>query len=122
MYGKKVWLFPDGERPPFGQSELQGHESFVIFNPNEEDAHVQAVLYYEDAQPDRIPEWIVPAQRVRCFRSHLKEDFGEYTLEINRQYAVKIESSVPVIIQYGRLDPRQSNLAFYTTMGYTDDD
>ena len=27
LYSKKVRLYPDGERPPFGQGELQGHES-----------------------------------------------------------------------------------------------
>ena len=27
LYGKKLRFYPDGERPSFGQSELQGHES-----------------------------------------------------------------------------------------------
>jgi hypothetical protein len=34
------------------------------------------------------------------------------------QYAVRLESDVPVVVQYGRLDSRQSNLAYYTTMGH----
>ena len=39
-YGKRVWFFPDGDRPPFGESELKGHESVVVLNPNPEDAKI----------------------------------------------------------------------------------
>ena len=42
-YGKRVWFFPDGDRPPFGDSELKGHESVVVLNPNDRDAHIRVV-------------------------------------------------------------------------------
>lgn len=118
MYGQKVWFFPDGDRPPFGESELKGHESFVILNPNEEDAHIKFTIYFEDIKPVRGIELTVKAERVRCFQTHNPDHFGENTLPLTTQYAAKIESDVPVIVQYGRLDPRQVNLAYYTTMGY----
>jgi hypothetical protein len=38
MHGKRIWFFPDGERPPYGESDMKGHESVVILNPNGEDA------------------------------------------------------------------------------------
>ena len=34
------------------------------------------------------------------------------------EYAMKIERSCKIIVQYGRLDNRQTNLAYYTTLGY----
>ena len=37
MNGKKVWFFPDGDRPPFGESELKGHESYIVLIPNREE-------------------------------------------------------------------------------------
>ena len=118
MYGRKVWFFPDGDRPPPGNSPMQGHESIVILNPNAADAHVLFTLYYEDAEPARDIPVTVGAERVRCVRTHDPEVFGAYAVPVARQYALKAESDVPVIIQYGRLDARQDNLAYYTTMGY----
>ncbi len=122
MYGKKVWFFPDGDRPPMGDSLLKGHESYVILNPNGEDAHIRITLYFEDREPVRDICMTVGAERVKCFQTHRAEHFGEHVLPLTTQYAAKVESDVPVIVQYGRLDPRQDNLAYYTTMGYPVDD
>ncbi len=36
-------------------------------------------------------------------------------------YAVLVESSVPVVVQYSRLDTAQSELALMTTMAYAVD-
>jgi len=119
MYGKRVWFFPDGERPPFGESPLRGHESFVVLNPNETDAHIVFTLYFENEPPRRCIGMTVGAERVACFKTHEAAHFGE-PLPVCVQYAAKVESDVPVIVQYGRLDPRQVNLAYYTTMGFSE--
>lgn len=121
MYGKKIWFFPDGDRPPFGHSKLKGHESFVILNPNSKDAHLKFTIYFEDTDPISDIDLFVEAERVKCFQTHNPDHFGEYTLPLTTQYAVKIESDIPVIVQYGRLDSRQENLAYYTTMGFPGD-
>ncbi|GHV86069.1 hypothetical protein AGMMS50230_16770 [Spirochaetia bacterium] len=122
MYGKKVWFFPDGDRPPPGDSLMKGHESYVVLNPNEKDAHLIFTLYFENDQPVRDIRMTVCAERVACFQTHNPAHFGGHILPLAQQYAVKIESDVPVIIQYGRLDARQENLAYYTTMGYTEEE
>lgn len=119
MYGKKVWFFPDGERPPQGESEMKGHESIVILNPNGENATVRITIYFDDRAPIQNIFVAVDAERVRCLRTDEPKDFGEHTLPIGIQYALKLESDVPIIAQYGRLDNRQANLAFYTTMGWS---
>lgn len=118
MYGKKVWFFPDGDRPPLGESEMKGHESYVVLNPNQQDARVTFTFYFEEEEPIRDIVLTVPAERVKCFQTHRAEHFGQRTMPVAKQYAAKAESDVPVIIQYGRLDARQQNLAYYTTMGY----
>jgi len=118
MYGKKVWFFPDGDRPPAGDDLMKGHESYVVLNPNDQDAHIEFTLYFEDKEPIRGIKMTVGAERVMCYQTHRPEHFGEHVLPLTTQYAAKVESDVPVIIQYGRLDQRQTNLAYYTTMGY----
>ena len=122
MYGKKIWFFPDGDRPPAGDDLMKGHESYVVLNPNNEDAHIEFTLYFEDKEPIRGIKMTVGAERVMCYQTHRPEHFGEHVLPLSTQYAAKVESDVPVIIQYGRLDQRQVNLAYYTTMGYPGND
>ena len=58
----------------------------------------------------------VDARRVRCLRTNEEKDFGPYTANFDEQYAILLESDVPVVAQYGRAEPRQ--VAFYTTPGY----
>jgi hypothetical protein len=37
---------------------------------------------------------------------------------VETQYALRVDADQPVVAQYGRLDARQANLAYYTVMGY----
>lgn len=119
FYGSKVWFFPDAERPPAGDSELKGHESIILFNPNTENANVLCTLYFTDSEPVRDIELFVEAERVRCVRTDDLKAMGGFEIPLNTQYAIKLESDTPIIAQYGRLDARQANLAFYTVMGYS---
>ena len=117
--GKKLWVFPDLEMPPAGDFELIGHESIIILNMNDKDAHVKISLYFDDREPVCDIPVLVKANRVRCLRTYNKDDFNGFEIPEGIQYAMKIESDVPVVSQYGRLDTRQQNMAFYTVMGYS---
>ena len=46
----------------------------------------------------------------------MDQPIGEYRLPFG-QYAMKVQSTEPVICQIGRADVRQANLAYYTVMG-----
>lgn len=114
-YGKKVWIFPDAELPPEGVNLIPGHESIIITNVSDEVAQVKFTLIYTDRDPvSFVTE--VGANRVRCLRTNKACDFGQYTANEGEQYAIMLESSVPVVAQYGRAEPRTVN--FYTTPGY----
>ena len=115
--GKKIWIFPDADLPPAGDSLLKGHESIIVLNMNKRLTAVRLTLYFTDQEPVQLIPMEVEAERVRCIRLDDKEEI-EYAVPLETQYAVKLESDLPVVVQYGRLDPRQDNLAFYTTMGY----
>ena len=114
--GATTWYFPDGDLPPAGDGEPHGHESLLILNPGNEAAAVTLTIYYTDREPDRLEPERVEAERVRCIR--MDEPIGGYRVPFG-QYALKIESTVPVICQMGRMDVRQPNLAYYTTMGFS---
>ena len=114
-YGKRVWFFPDGDIPNPGEGELMGHESLVLLNPNETDAHISLTVYFTDREPMVLDAGTISAERVRCIRTN--ESIDGFQIPLG-QYALKLESSVGLIAQIGRMDVTQPNLAYYTTMGF----
>lgn len=114
-YGKKVWIFPDAELPPVGVNLIPGHESIIITNTCDQIANIKVTLFYPDKEPVSFTT-TVDARRVRCMRTNEEKDFGTLTAEFEQQYAIMLESDVPVVAQYGRAEPR--TVAFYTTSGY----
>lgn len=114
-YGKKVWIFPDAELPPEGVNLIPGHESIIITNTGDQVANVTFTLLYTDKEPVSFTTQ-VEARRVRCLRTNQVRDFGEFTAKFEEQYAIMLESDVPVVAQYGRAEPREVH--FYTTPGY----
>jgi hypothetical protein len=123
MAGKKSWYVIDGYRPPVHAGDItdyEGHEAIMILNCNKADAHCLIDVYYVDKAPDLGIKYTVPAQRVRAFRTNDKSVFGDVELQVSQQYSLRIRSDVDVIVQYGRLDINQPNLAYLATLGYSE--
>ena len=116
--GKKNWIIPDCELPPEGEGELKGHESVIVVNDSNKTAHIRVKLFFTEEEPYEGIQWTVEPGRVRCFRMNEPSDMSGYVVVKERQYAMKLESDVRIVVQYGRLDNRQTNLAYYTTLGY----
>lgn len=118
MSGKKQWYIVDGYRPsptPDPNAEYLGHESVMILNTNNKDANVLISIYFEDREPVENIPYIVPAKRIRCFKTHESEVLG-FEIGVGVQYSMEIKSDVGVIVQYGRLDVQQSNMAYMALM------
>ena len=118
IVGKKDWISPDCERPPEGEGVLKGHESVIIVNDTDEKAVIKVKLYFADKDAYEGITWEVEPQRVRCFRMNNVDDMCGFVVPLETQYAMKLESTQPIVVQYGRLDNRQVNLAYYTTLAY----
>lgn len=117
MIGHLRWMFPDGDLPPRGEGEPHGHESLVIVNPNQAPAEIRLTIYFPDCAPVRDLTLRVEGERVRCVR--MDEPVGDQGYHVPfGQYALLLESTTPVVVQIGRMDVRQANLAYYTVMGY----
>jgi hypothetical protein len=120
MIGQTRWIFPDGDLPERGDAKEggpHGHESLVVFNPNNQPADVRLTVYFPDRPPVRDIRFRVDAERVRCVR--MDEPVGEQAYRVPKgQYALVLESSTPVVAQIGRMDVQQANLAYYTVMGH----
>lgn len=121
MSGKKEWYIIDGYRPapcPDPKAEYIGHESVMILNTNNEDAHVLISLYFEDRDPIEDIPYLVPAKRIRSFKTDDSEVLGGFTLGIGVQYSMTIKSDVGVHVQYGRLDVQQPNMAYMALVAH----
>lgn len=120
MIGKKIWVIPDCELPPEGEGVLLAHESVIVLNTTDKTANIKVELYFSDTEHYDNITWQVAPKRVKCFRMNQPTDMGGFNVPLNTQYAMLIKSDIPVIVQYGRLDNRQTNLAYYTTLGYNE--
>ncbi len=123
MSGKKQWYIVDGYRPsptPDPNAKYEGHESIMILNTNDVDAHVSISIYFEDRDPVENIPYIVPAKRIRCFKSDDKEVLGGLEIGVGVQYSMEIKSDVGVVVQYGRLDVQQPNMAYMALMAQSE--
>ena len=115
--GKNIWVFGDGDLPPQGNVEPLGHEALMVVNNNDVDAHLNLTILFEDKDPVEGIKLTVPAKRVKCFR--LDYPIGEQQYKIPfGQYALIVESQVPIIANFGRLD-RRENMAYYPVQGFS---
>ena len=120
--GKNNWYIIDGYRPPEGPGvvDYEGHEAIMILNCGKKDAHCLIDVYFEDKPPVLGIPYTAPAERISCFRSNDRSVFGDVELKVNMQYSLRIRSDEEVIVQYGRCDVSQPNLAYLATLGYAD--
>lgn len=119
--GKKVWSIVDGYRPPVNKGDAdnyQGHECILILNKTEKDAHLKIDIYFENKPPIKGIEFTAPAERISTFYTHDEFFVKQTGVEIMEQYAMDITSDVEVVVQYGRMDVNQDNLAYMVTLGY----
>jgi len=97
--GSKLWFVADGYLPLQSRSDhsgFEGHEAIMILNCGDRPARVLMDIYFEDREPistSPLPWW-------------------------GQQYALRFRSDVEVIVQYGRMDIAQDNLAYIGMMGH----
>ena len=118
MYGKKNWVFCDGDLPPHGDNpEFLGHEALMITNVSPDDAQIRIKILFEDQPPYDKITLELKGERTICLR--LDKPIGNEGYQIPYgQYAIHVISDVPVIACFGRLDVRQTNMAYYSPAGY----
>lgn len=89
----------------------------MVLNTNDTDANISLDFYFEDKDPEMGVKIKVAAKRVKCFRmdfpvgeQKMKIPFGQYSLVVN--------SDVPAIVNFGRLD-RRKDMAYYSVQGFS---
>lgn len=121
--GKKNWYIVDGYLPfenKVEDSGFIGHEAIMFLNCNAQDANVKVDIYFEEKPPIKDIPLTVKAERVLCIHMNNPKSIGGVVLEKQEQYSLRIRSDINIVVQYGRMDVAQPNLAYMALMGYNE--
>lgn len=94
------------------------HETVCVLNATNQEARLTITVYLEDEAPLTGRIACCPPQRtnpVRLDQIHIPD--GKH-IPRNKLYAVHVQSSCPVIIQYSRMDISQPSTALMTSIPY----
>lgn len=117
--GAKTWYFPDGYLPAKQEgAELEAHESLMLLNVGGIDAHARIDIYFSDREPILGIAVEVPAERIIALRMDAPTDLGGAVIPPLTQYAIRVTSDQNLVLQFGRLDTTQANLAYYGSDGF----
>ncbi|AYY13150.1 hypothetical protein EF847_11020 [Actinobacteria bacterium YIM 96077] len=103
--GHRVWHVPDCFLPGTSVGDTPSHEAFCVLNVSGTEAQVGLTFYFADREPIST-DVRVPARRNIHLRSDQAEMIG-VALPADVPYACRIRSSVPVTVQYSRLDAQE---------------
>ena len=118
--GKKNWVFCDGYLPPHGDNpDFQGHEALMLTNLTNKSANITLTLIFEDKEPVLIDNVKLDGMRTTSLRMDYPLGKNGFQLGVSEQYTVWVKSDVPICACFGRLDVRQTNMAYYSVEGYS---
>lgn len=117
--GAKIWYFPDGYLPEkINTGNMEAHEALMLLNAGKETAHVKIDVYFEDKEAFKDIEISVPGERVKTLRLDNPDDIGGFKIPVLTQYSLRVKSDKNIVVQFGRLDTTQNNMAYYGVAGY----
>lgn len=117
-FGSTRWAIPEGYIPEGSTGpapELTSHEALCVLNAGNADAHLNITIFFEDREPMGPFPLEVPARRTRHFRFN---NLGGAAIPPGVPYSSLIESDELVVVQYTRLDSRQSENALMSVLAF----
>jgi len=121
-YGKKTWLIPDTYLNSVSKNQNPSHESICVVNTSDSDAKINLTLFFEEMDKRDDFESFCGAGKTHHIRlDKIRSKTGE-PIPRDVPYAVLLESSVEIVVQYSRLDTSAAEMALMTTMGYPVDE
>ncbi|MCD7776669.1 MAG: hypothetical protein LUH54_04790 [Firmicutes bacterium] len=117
-YGKKVWLIPDAFLGSESKNDLTTHEAVCAINTGAVEAKLDFTLLFEDREPLTGFSAVVGAGRTNHVRLDKIRGADGEGIPYDTPYAILVESSEPVVVQYSRLDASHAELALMTTIAW----
>ncbi len=116
--GKCFWFIPDAFYPVVDNGEYVSHEAVCILNTNDTDAYIDITLYFENKDPVTGFKAVCKAKRTNHIRMDKIVSVDGKKVERGIPYAMTVESNVPIVVQYSRLDTTQPEMSFMGLIAY----
>ena len=117
--GRRVWAIPGGRIPLHStgsEPEFTSRDELFLLNTGDGEARVELTIFYADRDPRGPYLLVVEARRVRCVR--FNDLIDPEALPLGVDYGVVVESDVPVVVQFARIDTGQQALALLGTIAF----
>ena len=117
--GRRRWAIAEGYIPAWSHGPkplLTSHETVCLLNVSDSDAAVSIVLFFRDRDPAGPYRIALRARRTLHVRINDLDDPEPVPRETD--YAMLIESDVPIVVQHTRLDSRQAENALLSTIAW----
>ncbi|MDF2725553.1 MAG: hypothetical protein K0Q59_5230 [Paenibacillus sp.] len=115
--GATHWFIPDGYIPEKSSGDMVSHESVCVINSGSEDAELVFTIFFEDRDPLENIRETVKGRRTFHIRTSSLQSGGEF-IPLGVPYAIEVQSNVPIVVQYSRLDTTQAELALMSVVAY----
>ena len=120
--GRTRWAIPGGRVPLRStghEPTFTSHDKLCLLNAGDDDAHVEITVYYADLAPVGPYQVCVPARRVKHVR--VNDLIDPLAVPLDEEYAAVVESDVPVVVQFSRLDSGAAAAAWLGTVAFPED-
>ena len=117
--GSKLWAIAEGYIPSWShgpEPEMISHETACILNSSDQTAHIEITVYYKNREPSGPYRIVVPPRRTNHVR--FNDLMDPEPIPRATEYASVIQSDIPVVVQFTRLDSRQAENALISTLAY----
>ena len=121
--GHTTWVIPEGYIPSKStgpEPQMTSHDSLAILNTGDSSAEIDVTIYYTDREP--VGPYHVTADPRRSLHVRINNLTEPEPVPLATEYSILVKSSVPVVVQYTRLDSRQAENALLSVMAYPVDE
>lgn len=118
-FGKLHWMIPAGNIPftnSGNEPEMLGQDRVAILNMNKAVANIEIYIYFVDEKVWGPYCLTVDPERVRKVR--FNDLIDPQAIPLEKEFGASVQSDVPVVVQFTRLNPKQNKLALMSTMAY----
>jgi hypothetical protein len=117
--GRTTWAIAGGRIPLQStghEPEFTSRDEIAVLNTGSEEARLEITFFHADRDPVGPYRLKVLPRRVRCVR--VNDLINPEAVPLDSDYGCLVQSNVPVVVQFNRLDTSRPENAILTTMGF----
>lgn len=118
-HGKIDWAFSAGCIPlgsTGSEPRFISHDKIAVLNTSSQKASIELTIFFEDAPPLGTFKVKIEARRLRKIR--FNDLIHPLPIELGRKFSCLIQSDVPVVVQFSRLNSGSGSTAEMGSMAF----